>query len=185
MILTRRKIKLKDWVLFAMFAAVTVVFSQIYIPIPFTPIPVNLGNLAILLTGTLCSVGYRFGGMISVSMYILLGAFGLPVFVGFKGGIGVLSGSTGGYIVGYLLMALFCGLGYHRINKKILKITVLTASMTLCLVCGTIWFMLSTGNDLMQSLTLCVIPFIPGDIIKLIVAYILIERLKPFAMKLK
>lgn len=168
-----------------MFAAVTAVFSQIYIPLPFTPIPVNLGNLAILLTGILCSVGYKFGGVISVSMYILLGAFGLPVFAGFRGGIGVLSGATGGYIVGYLLIALFCGLVYHRINKKVLKITVLTASMILCLVCGTIWFMVSTGNDLMQSLTLCVIPFIPGDIIKLITAYILIERLIPLAIKLK
>lgn len=177
-----KKIRLKDWIIYAMFAALTVVFSQIYVPLPFTPIPINLANLAILLTGTLCSVRFKFGGFISVLIYILLGAIGLPVFAGFKGGIGVLFGPTGGYIIGYLLMAIVCGI-FYVYNKKLRNLLVLLGSIVLCLICGTAWFMISTGNTLVQSLILCVFPFIIGDLVKLGIAYVLIERLRPLIQK--
>lgn len=182
MTLAMKKIRLKDWIIYAMFAALTVVFSQIYVPLPFTPIPINLGNLAILLAGTLCSVKFKIGGFISILIYILLGAIGLPVFAGFKGGIGVLFGPTGGYIIGYLLMTLVCGFFYVN-NKKLRNLLVLLGSIVLCLICGTAWFMISTGNSLWQSLILCVFPFIAGDLVKLGVAYILIERLRPLIQK--
>lgn len=188
MILTNKKITIKDWVIYAMFAALIVVFSQISVPLPFTPIPISLGNLAILLTGVLCSIRFKFGGALSILVYILLGAVGLPVFAGFKGGIGVLFGPTGGYIIGYLLMGLVCGFFYCDSNNRIKKLRnmlVLLCSLVVCLVCGTIWFMVSTETNLWQSLTLCVIPYIPGDLIKMGIAYVLIERLRPLIQKLK
>ena len=177
MILAKDKLKLKDLIIYALFAAVTAICSQITIPLPFTPIMISLGTFAIMLTSALCSVKFKFGGLVSVFIYIGLGAVGFPVFQGFKGGLNVLIGPTGGYIIGYLLMAIVIGLLYS--NRKIANIFVLILSDLVLYTCGTLWFMVSTGNGLWQSLMLCVIPFLIGDFIKLALAYVTIGRIKP------
>jgi Uncharacterized conserved protein len=174
---TKTKPQLKDFIIYAIFAAITAVCSQITLPLPFTPIMISLGTLGIMLTSVLCSVKYKYGGLISVLIYLGLGAIGIPVFQGFKGGLAVLMGPTGGYIVGYLLMAIVIGFMYS--DKKFLNILVLVLADVVLYVCGTAWFMLSTGNGLWQSLTLCVFPFLIGDLAKLIVAYISVNRIKP------
>ena len=90
-----------------LFAAVTAICSWISIPLGFTPVPVNLGTLAVFLTGGLLGKKY---GPISLIVYTLAGAVGLPVFSGFRGGLSVLAGPTGGYIIGYIVAALIIGL---------------------------------------------------------------------------
>ncbi len=91
----------------AMFTAVIAVLSQIAVPLGFTPVPVSLGTLGIFLAAGLLKFPY---GIVSVSVYILLGAVGLPVFANFGSGIGTLAGPTGGFILGYLIAAIIIGL---------------------------------------------------------------------------
>ena len=89
-----------------LFAALTAICSWISIPLGFTPVPVNLGTLAVYLTAGLLGPKY---GTISITVWALAGAVGVPVFSGFRGGIGVLAGPTGGYIIGYIVAAFIIG----------------------------------------------------------------------------
>ena len=91
----------------ALMAAVCAVCSWISIPLPFTPVPLNLGTLAVFLAGGL--LGWRYGS-ISVLVFVLLGAAGLPVFHGFTGGVGIITGPTGGYVAGCSIAAFLTGL---------------------------------------------------------------------------
>ena len=165
---------LKEWVKFALFAAVTAVCSQISIPL--APVPINLGTFAVIVTGVLCSTKIKFGGAVSILIYILLGAVGLPVFAGFRGGIGVLAGPTGGYIFGYIVMTLIYGYLYG--TKKLQNILVLILGNVLLYICGTIWFIILTGNGLIPALMMCVVPFLIGDALKIAAAYIIITKLR-------
>lgn len=90
-----------------LFAALTAVCSYISIPLGFTPVPVNLATLAVFLAGGLLGKKY---GTVALSVYVLLGAVGLPVFSEFRGGLGVIAGPTGGYIIGYIAAAFLVGL---------------------------------------------------------------------------
>ena len=93
----------------AMFASITAVLSQIILPIG--PVPYNLGLLGALLAGMLCKPTTSSLSMIA---YIFMGAVGLPVFAGFMGGIGVLINSTGGYLLGYVLIAFFTSIARNK-----------------------------------------------------------------------
>lgn len=172
---------LKKWILAALFAALTAVFSQIALPLPFTPVPINLAILAVFLAGGL--LGPRFG-TISQLVYIALGLTGLPVFSQFTGGPAILFGPTGGYILGYALCALTVGLLFDRLSQDVDHSTMKSASyfaagLFLCYLPGTLWFMFLTGNGLAVSLTSCVLPFLPGDALKIIAASLLVKRLRP------
>ena len=145
--------------------------------------PFTLQTLGVMLAAGL--LGARRGSL-SVLSYITLGAFGLPVFSGFRGGIGVLSGTTGGYIIGFIFMALAIGLITERFGKSS---PVLAASMLLgtlfCYAFGTAWFFFLYLNtvgpvSLAAVLGWCVFPFIVPDLIKIAVAILLIKRLDKF-----
>src|SRR5215216_5325541 len=94
----------------ALMAAVTAVAAQITIPLPFSPVPFTLQVLAVILSGLL--LGPRHGAL-AQAIYILVGAVGAPVFAGFSGGLGVILGPTGGYIVSYPIAAALAGLAAH------------------------------------------------------------------------
>lgn len=162
-----QRIKSRDLVTTGMFTAIICVLSQISIPVP--PIPFTLGLFAIFLTGALLPPRYAF---LSVMTYLLLGAFGVPVFVGFKGGLQNLVGMTGGYLAAYPLMALIIALSYKMIKKhKILALSVgMTSALLLCYILGTVWFTYVTDYSFYKALTLCVFPFIAFDIIKIVLA---------------
>ena len=102
-------------ILCGIFAAVTAICSLITIPLGFTPVPINLGTLAVFLTGGVLGKKY---GTLSMTVYVLLGAAGVPVFSGFRGGLGVLAGPTGGYIIGYIAAVLVIGLLADRISYR-------------------------------------------------------------------
>ena len=89
-----------------LFAALMAICSFITIPLGFTPVPVNLGTLGVFLAGGILGRKY---GTISIAVYVLLGAVGVPVFAGLRGGLGVLAGPTGGYIIGYIVAAFLAG----------------------------------------------------------------------------
>lgn len=165
-----------------LFAALTAICSYISIPLGFTPIPMNLGTLGVFLAGGLLGMRY---GTLSIAVYVLMGAAGIPVFAGFQAGIGVLAGPTGGFIMGYILTAFIIGSITGRSTVAggrsfALCIVAMIAGLLACYALGTIWFMVTTGTGLWPSLVACVLPFIPADIIKTFAAVILIRRLRPF-----
>lgn len=167
--------KTNKLVLCSVFAALTAVFSQLAIPIG--PVPINLATLSVFFAGAV--LGPRYGAL-SQAAYLLLGAVGVPVFSLFRGGVGMLVGPTGGYIVGYVLTAFVVGLLCEQFGGGVARLVLyMTAGMAACYLCGTLWFMLLTKTDLWQSLIVCVFPFIPGDLLKALLAATLTERIRP------
>lgn len=166
-----------------LFAALTAVCSYIFIPLGFTPVPVNLATLAVFLAGGL--LGCRYG-TISLVVYTLLGAAGVPVFSEFRGGLSVLAGPTGGYIIGYIAAALIIGLLLDRWlvgskSKKtelLLCVIAMIAGTLACYTLGTLWFIISTHTGVWASLTMCVIPFLPGDALKIAAGALLVQKLR-------
>ncbi len=164
----------RSLVLAALFAALTAVCSQIQIPLPY--IPINLALFAVHLSGAL--LGPKWGAL-SMAAYALLGAVGVPVFVGFKSGPAALFGKTGGYILGYVLCALTVGLLTRRFGFRLRSLCLsMAVGVAVCYLFGTIWFMVLTGMNLMTSLAYCVIPFLPGDAVKILLAALLARRLQ-------
>ena len=139
----------------AFMAAVTCILAPHSIPIG--PVPISLTNLAIYLS--LYLLNWK-RGTISYCLYLLIGLAGLPVFSGFSGGIGKLAGPTGGYIIGFIPMAIIAWI-------QLLGMIIGTA---VCYVFGTAWFCMQAGYTVSAALAVCVIPFIPGDLIKMVIA---------------
>lgn len=170
--------KTKDMVYISMFAVLIAICSWISIP---AAVPFTLQTMAVFT-----AVGLLGGkrGTISVLLYILLGAVGIPVFAGFSGGVGVLMGTTGGYIVGFLFSALLMWAMEAAFGKgRIIRILSMVLGLIVCYAFGTIWFMFvytkTTGPvGIAAVLGWCVIPFIIPDCIKIVVAFILTDRLK-------
>lgn len=159
--------------------AIMAVCSWISIPLPGTGVPINLATFAVILTGLL--LGSRKGAS-ATAVFLLLGAVGIPVFAGFTGGLGILAGPTGGYLIGYVFLAAFAGLaspiGHVRSTKRYI-LAVIAGEAVLYLL-GTLWFIHLTGTGFAAAMAACVIPFIPGDVAKMILAWILACRLAKF-----
>lgn len=162
-----QKISTKDLVITGMFTALICVMAQITIPVP--PIPFSFGVFAIFLTGALLPPRYA---LFSVLAYLLLGAFGVPVFAGFKGGLTSLVDMTGGYKMAYPIMALIIALSYKYIKKnKVLALALgMSIALIFCYLAGTAWFTFVTDYTFYKALTLCVFPFVTFDIIKIVLA---------------
>ena len=116
---------------------------------------------------------------------MLLGAVGVPVFAGFSGGIGILLGSTGGYIIGFLFVGLIYIL-FEKFFKKniVMKIVALVLGLAVCYAFGTAWFMhvyiKNSGEvGLLTVLGWCVFPFIIPDLIKMALAVVVAKRIEP------
>ena len=152
----------------ALFAAILCVLSPLALVLPFTPVPISLGTFAIYLV---CAAGGFRKGTLSVVVYLLLGAFGLPVFAGYSGGFQLLMGPTGGYLIGYLPLALIVGLSCDRFPQKKSIYPISMAVGTLfCYGIGTWWLAMQNHLSLFSALLAGVIPFLPGDAIKILAA---------------
>lgn len=170
--------KTQDLVYIGVFTAIIAICSWISIP---SAVPFTLQTM-----GVFTAVGLLGGkrGTVTVLAYILLGAIGVPVFAGFSGGVGVILGTTGGYIVGFLFSALMMW-GMEKVfgrGKKALAISML-AGLFVCYAIGTVWFMAvyaqkSGAVGLGTVLGWCVIPFIIPDLIKISISLLLTNRLK-------
>lgn len=168
----------KEMVLMAMMAAVTAVCSWISVP---AEVPFTLQTFAVFCTIGILG-GYR--GVFSILVYILLGAVGIPVFSGMKGGAGVLFGATGGYIIGFIFIALVCMAAEKVFGKHLaVSIAAMLVGLLVCYAFGTAWFMYiytrkNGAVTLAKALRLCVIPFIIPDILKLILAVLVSGRIR-------
>ena len=158
--------KTKQLVLMAFFAALTAVCAQISIPIPGSPVPLSLSIVAVYLTGAMLPGKY---GAITQVIYLLLGAVGVPVYAGFRAGIGTLFGPTGGYLIAYPFMALIIGWAGSRFGRTSWWKNLLSMALSLvcCYTIGTIWLAAVTQVGILAALSSGVIPFLPLDAVKL------------------
>ncbi len=157
---------LRKLTLCALFAALTAVCAQITIPI--SVIPITLSLLAVYMSGAM--LGPVYGG-ISMAVYLLLGFVGLPVFQSMTGGAQVLLGPTGGYAVGYIFASVISGAVVSFKKDKIYVYPIgMTAGCAVCYAFGTGWYVIMNHVPVVSALSTCVLPFIPGDIIKIALA---------------
>lgn len=161
----------------ALFAAASAVLAQIAFPLPFSPVPISLGMLGTFVSGVFLRPKCAFFTQLC---YLTLGAAGMPVFGHFTGGLGVMTGPTGGYLLAYPFMALTVSLSIEygerilalKPGKKTFPLQVvtvggLTVSVFVCYALGTSWLMRLTGLPLSKALTLAVYPFLPLDAVKI------------------
>lgn len=164
----------------ALFVAIIAVCSWISIPVPGTAVPINLGTFSVIMAGYVLG---KKNGVISVLVFLLLGAIGLPVFHGFTGGLGILTGPTGGFLIGYIALAFCAGMADELIDKfsinRVLAYTICVLFGEFILyTAGVMYFMTLTKASLSGALLACVLPFLIGDGIKMFFAYIVGERVK-------
>lgn len=176
------KFRAKDMAYIAVFTALLAVCAWISVPMPWG-VSYTLQTMGVFL-----AVGVLGGkrGTLAVLVYLLLGAVGVPVFSGFRGGAAALLGTTGGYIAGFLFSALVMWAMERLLGKKL---TVLALSMVVglavCYAFGTAWYMVvytqSSGPVALGTvLGWCVTPFILPDLVKIALALLLTARLRPY-----
>lgn len=169
----KARIPVKTLCFCALFAAMTGICAQI--SLPMWPANICLSLFAVELCGALMKKQYA---LLSMGVYILAGLMGVPMFSGFKAGPSVLFGTTGGYILGYAVCAFLIALIIEKVGREWWKQAIaMVCGLLVCYAFGTAWFMILTGRSLAESLTLCVVPFLPGDAVKIILAVILSVRL--------
>ena len=155
----------KDMTYAALLAAVICILSPITVTIG--PIPLTLATFSVYLAATVTGLKRS---LISTIIYLLLGLAGLPVFSGGTGGFAKFMGPTGGYLIGYLFIAIIGGLFADKTNKNYLVILGMILSTVVLYIFGTAWFIKVASADLKYALSVCVIPFIIPDLIKIVVA---------------
>lgn len=157
-----KKLTLREITQIGLFAALICLLSQFSIPMPYG-IPMSLQTFIIPLTGLI--IGPR-GGLIATIIYVLLGSFGLPVFAGFIGGLGVVLGPTGGFILSFPIMAWLAGFGAKK--NHLTSVFFLTLGAICNYILGMLVFSLVTSSDIKVAFLASVLPFIPTTIIKII-----------------
>lgn len=175
-----RRMKTKELAYIGLFAVVIAICSWLSVP---ATVPFTLQTFAVF-----CALGFLGGkrGTLAVLVYILLGTIGLPVFSGFMGGIGALLGTTGGYIIGFLIS----GLVYWAVTaafgtKTGIVFLAMLLGLLVCYVFGTAWFMSVYARNtgaiaLSTALSWCVLPFIIPDILKIALALAVMKRLSKY-----
>ncbi len=148
------------------------------IAIPVAIVPLTLATLIIYL---IASISDWYISLISVCLYILIGCMGLPVFSGFTGGIAQLAGPTGGFIVGYIPLTLTVSL---LRKNRLYQIIGLTVGTVFLYISGIIGFIISTESGFYEIFTVCILPFLPGDIVKVILTILITPKLNPVIKKI-
>ena len=150
----------------ALMAAVMCVLGPLTVPIG--AVPISLANFVICLTAWL--LGPKFGTL-SVAVYLCIGLIGVPVFSGYGAGLAKIAGPTGGYLVGYLLLALIGGLFIEKSKgNPVVSGIGLVLGDAACYVLGTAWFVFQMQCELSYALSVCVYPFIALDLAKIVVS---------------
>ena len=179
--------KVKDLVLVSLFAALMCLFSIICIPLP-TPVPFTLQIFGVAITGGLLG---SYLGATAMIIYTLLGAIGLPVFSGMKGGVQVLVGPTGGYIFGFIVATFVIGVGMkyivHKQSNPTIKFIAMFLIMTLGLIisyiAGTIQLKFVTGLSWPGAIVAGVLPFLVLDLSKVLLSAVAVHNVYPALLK--
>lgn len=165
-------------------AALICVMGPFSIPLPISPVPISLTNLAVYFV--IYAIGMK-KGTLAYLVYLLIGFAGLPVFSAFTGGAGKLLGPTGGYLIGFIFMALICGAFIEKWPERLsMHFLGMAAGTAVCYLFGTVWLSWQAGMGFSVALAAGVLPFIPGDLAKIIVSMLLgsqiRKKLKAFGM---
>jgi biotin transport system substrate-specific component len=149
-------------------AAITCVVAPLSVPLPVSEVPVSFTQLVIYFSALI--LGMK-SATLSYLLYLLLGAAGLPVFSGFQGGLHKLAGPTGGYLIAFILLAAVCGFAAQRWPGKRLPFSIAAlCGLAIVYAAGTLWYASLTGIPLGATLLTAVVPFLPADIAKIILA---------------
>ena len=172
--------RLRSMVFVALMAAFLCIFSPISIPL--YPVPITLQTFAVFVASAL--LGWK-KGVIAVFIYLLVGLIGLPVFSGWTGGFSSFATPSSGYIIGFLFTALLTGFLIDRFSRRIwIYPLAMIAGLLVCYLFGTVWFLvymnvwMATPYTLWQALLVCVVPFLVGDVLKIIAATVLCYPLR-------
>ena len=156
-----------------LFTALMVVSTFISIP---APVPFTFQIFVVFLLPLMLDLKYSLLSLIS---YVLLGVAGIPVFSGFQGGIGVLTGPTGGYILGFLFIVLTVGIARKvKRNSNVILLLSMGVGLAMCYLFGSIWYGYVTKTDTLSAFAICVLPYVIFDVAKLLLAFIISKRLK-------
>lgn len=159
----------RKMVLASLFASLTAVCAWISLPIP--PISFTLQTFAVFLT--LWVLGGKWG-TVSILLYLLLGAVGLPVFAGFRGGLSALLDATGGFLWGFLAAAVV-----YWLLETLGTIPAMVLSLLMCYICGCWWFTVyADGVGIWGAVVTCVLPYLIPDAVKIALAYTMGKRLR-------
>jgi len=166
-----KKLNIKLMVQIALVTALLCILCPWQIPLAFSPVPISLAIFAVFIA--VYAIGWKWG-TVATLLYILIGLVGVPVFAGFGSGFPKLAGPTGGYIIGYLCVSIVAGLAIDKFENKVwIHIIGMVIGVALCYVLGTFWFLqVLSDKTLAEAMTMCVIPFIPADAVKIVVAAI-------------
>lgn len=166
--------KTRDIVYSSIFATITAILAQISMPLP-GGVPLTLQTLAISLAGII--LGSK-KGFFAIMVYVLMGAFGMPVFSNFTGGIGVIFGPTGGFILSFPIMAFIIGLVCEKTENKILVFLGMILGSIVNYAMGTVQFAIVTNSTLTKAFLVSVLPFIGVGLIKALLATLIGSTVK-------
>ena len=159
----------------ALFSAILCVISPFSIPVG--TVPISLATLGVYFAAAVLE---PISATLSVLIYVLLGAVGVPVFSGMRGGVSVIAGPTGGFIVGYIACAFLASLLIHKFGKKLLTPVWLVIATAVLYVIGTVWFMVVMKQSLAAAIGACVLPFLLGDALKIIIVSVFDVKLSKY-----
>ena len=174
-----KTLTIRQMVMTAMMTAIMCVLAPLSIPIG--PVPISLATFIVYLSAYV--LGPKLATL-SVLVYLILGFVGVPVFAGYTGGAAKIMGPTGGYLVGYIFLAAIAGYIIHRSNEKpVLSAGAMLIGTLVLYTMGTAWLMYSASMDLPAALMAGMIPFIPGDIAKIVAALVIGPKLSALLVK--
>ncbi|NJD02446.1 MAG: biotin transporter BioY [Ruminiclostridium sp.] len=159
-----KKMNLKDCIYSALFAAIIAVLGFVYIPLPFSPVPITGQTLAVMLAGSILTA--RQAAM-SVTTFLLLGMAGVPVFAGGTSGLSVIAGPRGGYLIGFLVAAIVISL-IRGLENNLLRLGIsnFIGGIIIVYAVGVTWLNFVTGIGFYKAIITGALPFIPGDVFK-------------------
>jgi biotin transport system substrate-specific component len=176
------KFSVKEITLVGIFTALTAIFAQVSIPIPFSPVPITLSIFAVFMTSII--LGKKCGTM-SMLIYVLIGAIGVPVFAGLSGGFDIIAGPKGGYILSYPIMAFLIGMIIEK--KKEASSTdligILVVGLIICYSLGATWLAITIKADAAKAISVGVAPFLPLDLLKIVLAAVVGNQVRATLIK--
>ena len=162
----KKKLSVRDITLVGMCAALMAIFSQLSIPLPFTTVPLTLQTFGVVIIAIILE--HKLGTL-TMLIWTLVGAIGLPVFAGFSGGFSVVIGPTGGYIIGFIIMAFIVGYAASKDNKVVLFAGVYLGQ-AIQYTCGVLQMKVVLGLGMHEALVAGLYPFILKGIIEVALA---------------
>lgn len=166
----------------ALTTAVLCVLGPLSLPIPISPVPISLTQFAIYLA--IYALDQK-GAVVAVLLYLALGAVGLPVFSGFAGGFAKLAGPTGGYLIGFVFLALIGGFVVNKYPKnRVLQGIAFVLGNLAIYVFGTAWLTISAHMTFMAALMVGVVPYLVFDVIKLALALIFGPKIRQAILRM-